>query len=370
MQQTKLHDEHGQSVILIALVMIVLIAFLGLIIDGGEAYLNRRDSQDAADAGAFAGVRILALHNSNSTPSNISQAINAFASANKVIAQTQNVLAYFIDANGNQIGNSSQTISTYGTVPPEATGVIVTTTITYTTAFIGVLGANGTVPIRARAAAQSGPPAGISNLMPMAIPLPVTTTYPYSPTLTILAGDGSVTGSGNYEWLDFGLTSCAGQGGANIVSGMIQIPQACSAPYVPLPSWVGSKTGYGISQIASAIDQWLALSIPQRHWFIPVYDCYGQNQVCGTGSGTNVDYHVVHFADFIPMGYWFGNGNGKSGGSLAGAPGCPQSNLPPFSTPNKCVVGYFVQFAVPSPVGTPGACNTNPSNGCAISLTQ
>ena len=47
--------EKGQSLVLIAITMVGLIAMTALVIDGGQAYTNRRMAQAAADAGALAG---------------------------------------------------------------------------------------------------------------------------------------------------------------------------------------------------------------------------------------------------------------------------------------------------------------------------
>ncbi len=43
--------EQGQTVVIVAFAVIALLAFAGLAIDGGTAYLNRRRMQNAADAG-------------------------------------------------------------------------------------------------------------------------------------------------------------------------------------------------------------------------------------------------------------------------------------------------------------------------------
>ena len=44
----------GQSLILVTLMLIALIGMLVLILDGGNAYLKRRQAQSAADSGALA----------------------------------------------------------------------------------------------------------------------------------------------------------------------------------------------------------------------------------------------------------------------------------------------------------------------------
>ena len=49
------HLEKGQSLVIVAILLVVLIGMLALTLDGGYAYLQRRAAQTAADAGALAG---------------------------------------------------------------------------------------------------------------------------------------------------------------------------------------------------------------------------------------------------------------------------------------------------------------------------
>src|SRR5713226_6651610 len=51
-RQRKLQE--GQAIVLIALLMLVLFAMLGLAIDSGRAYVDKRDLQTAVDAAALA----------------------------------------------------------------------------------------------------------------------------------------------------------------------------------------------------------------------------------------------------------------------------------------------------------------------------
>jgi Flp pilus assembly protein TadG len=48
------HEQRGQAIVLVALMMLVLFGFVGLAIDSGRAYLDRRHLQAAADAAALA----------------------------------------------------------------------------------------------------------------------------------------------------------------------------------------------------------------------------------------------------------------------------------------------------------------------------
>ena len=50
-------SEKGQSLIFVALLMFAFIVLLALVIDGGNTYFQRRNAQNAADAGALAATR-------------------------------------------------------------------------------------------------------------------------------------------------------------------------------------------------------------------------------------------------------------------------------------------------------------------------
>src|ERR1700675_741434 len=48
------HRQKGQAIVLVGLLILVLFAMLGLAIDSGRAYVDRRDQQTAVDAAALA----------------------------------------------------------------------------------------------------------------------------------------------------------------------------------------------------------------------------------------------------------------------------------------------------------------------------
>jgi hypothetical protein len=54
-------SEAGQSMVLFGLLLVVLFGMLALVMDGGYAFLQRREAQTAADAGALAGARELCI---------------------------------------------------------------------------------------------------------------------------------------------------------------------------------------------------------------------------------------------------------------------------------------------------------------------
>lgn len=51
------NSENGQAAVLLALAFVGLLAFTALAIDGGNAFLVRRNAQNAADSAALGGAR-------------------------------------------------------------------------------------------------------------------------------------------------------------------------------------------------------------------------------------------------------------------------------------------------------------------------
>lgn len=62
MKNAQMNRESGQALVLIVVLLLGLLAMLALVVDGGNIYLQRRSMQNAADAGAMAGARVLAYN--------------------------------------------------------------------------------------------------------------------------------------------------------------------------------------------------------------------------------------------------------------------------------------------------------------------
>src|SRR5207244_10426335 len=90
--------NRGQALVLLSLFLIVLLAGLGLGVDGGNLYLQRRGAQLAADASALAGARLMG------TPTRTGPATRAeieqHASAHHVDNPAQNVSADYTHDRG------------------------------------------------------------------------------------------------------------------------------------------------------------------------------------------------------------------------------------------------------------------------------
>ena len=87
--------------VLMALSMVVLSGVVGLAIDGGNLYLQRRQMQNAADAGAYAGAYLMAQGNSEDKA--VLAAVADYASRNGVMNSSSDVRAFYTKS-GTRIG--------------------------------------------------------------------------------------------------------------------------------------------------------------------------------------------------------------------------------------------------------------------------
>src|SRR5581483_11627673 len=322
------HGQEGQSVVLIALLMVGLVALVGLAIDGGEVYLSRRDAQNASDAAAFAGAQ--ALRGNSPTDASVRSAINRYTQANHVANPSTDVIAYYLRDDNSQ---SACQIGSCGSLSGY-TGVVVTSTIRFQSFFIGIVNGGAPVTIPARARVQSGPPTGSANLMPMTLSVPTgcdpqtTQCFNYGQTYQLF---GDPQSPGAFQWVAYN--------GANDPNTIAQyLYGTLIPPEVHIGDWIPNGPGVQPnSAINAALNWWLAKPESQRHWTIPIY---GNKR----GSGNNVQYQVIAFGEFVFTGYDF-NGN------------------------PKYVQGYFVKYTTPRP-GTPGTCNTSGIKICAMWRTE
>ena len=368
MNVTNVERQAGQSLVLIALMMMGFLAFLGLVIDGGATLVTRRRGQDAADSAAFAGARVLAMRPTNgiTVEQQISNTIATFAYANRV--SSSDVTASFIDQSGNNICRLNNNCNGVPT-SPLATGVRVTTTLRFQPYFINIIIGNSQIPIQSIAAAQSGTPTASSDLMPVVVPWSPCPGQPYTSTTctqftygSVVTLQGGQTTSGGFQWLTF--NDCSGNGDvADYLSGR-QLPlrpvvtdptdQYINTPDMPAPSpWVCGNTGFASSNaVRSALDDWLnpALHPSGAIWTVPVFNSF-------IGTGNSAKYHIVLFAEFQLLGYDF---NGQRN---------PHTFHCPGSGNNKCIQGMFLRMVKPLQM-VPGLCNNNGLDMCSIGLSQ
>ncbi|MBN1177721.1 MAG: hypothetical protein JXD18_00800 [Anaerolineae bacterium] len=170
-------EERGQAIVILAIAMVVLLVAAGMAIDGGVAHLNRRRAQNAADAGALAGARVLSSSicdsaTSSATDTAVYAAVWDYARRNGVTDANNFEATYVRFANNVITPFDPPAVVGNGSVPSGATGVAVTTTLTQSTYFMGLVGQNET-NTGASATAVTGPPLLMGGLRPFGVSLEV-----------------------------------------------------------------------------------------------------------------------------------------------------------------------------------------------------
>jgi Flp pilus assembly protein TadG len=191
--------ERGQSLVLVVLMLIVLLIFAGLALDGGMVFLDRRRMQNAADAGSLAGARELAEAMCDETDritadATIYQAMVDYAQLNGVQSpgdiegvyigySDEGVVEALVAPDGTPylVGNSAS--GGIG-VPDGAAGIAATTDIEHGTRLL-VLTGQETSRASAYAEAMTGPPLTGGGLRPFGVPVQLMQTIQEGTSFTI-----------------------------------------------------------------------------------------------------------------------------------------------------------------------------------------
>lgn len=179
--------QTGQIIVMFALFSTALIGVLGLATDLGIAFAGRRAVQNAADAGAYAGARVVAK--AATTTGLASQTeVGTLVSDNGFVFSPGLVVesCQYVNDSEQSVGNCSTT------VPSTATGVKVTVSESHSTFFIRVLpGAPATTTTRATATAHIRKLANIPSDGPF-LPCGINTKLANGSRLSIVVKVGGI----------------------------------------------------------------------------------------------------------------------------------------------------------------------------------
>lgn len=306
--------DRGQILALFALSSTVIILAVGLVIDGGNALVQRRGSQNAADFAALAGARIVAEwiggDTTNGTDANVQAAVT------RAIAENRDSAITFGPPNGPRYIDSNGALLDYvgtGVIPTGAAGVKVWTHRDFTPYFLGLIGvSNWTASAEATATggfSLAGPlpgtlfPAGISTAFFQTYPFcsgPVSSN-PSDPCYPVHLTPGNLNVPGGFGWLKFGCDGYGlGQdppqnaGGCQnskpFLQGEIGPPSksygCCTVVGQPGSlDRIGSLPG---NKVSADCDYYIDNEIVVT---VPIWDTAG-------GTGENGWYHIVGFAGF------------------------------------------------------------------------
>jgi hypothetical protein len=253
-------DEAGSVLVYAVLSFPVLLALACLALDGSNIYLQHQRMQIAADAAALAGARAVALELTNTQ---VNSEVNSLAAQN---------------------GSDSVTWSYI----PSGKGVQTQTAITFPTFFAGILGYS-TFGVQATASADVASVTSAGNLLPMTImcdDMSNDTDPGFTYGVIYTLKDGANNAPGNKGWLDWnGGSSNAPELAANIAN-------PSNSGVWEIGDWIPGATGnMNSSAVRQALDGWIGKPVT-----IPLYDMV-------TGNGSNVQYRVCSFAEFVMTSY-------------------------------------------------------------------
>lgn len=144
-QEFETWNEKGQSLVIVALIMVALIAMLAFALDGGNTYFQRRNAQNAADAAAIAGANVYCKDGN--------------ASAAQIAAQN------YANINGFALADFS--INNIAVPPDDVPEIFVRTQDTFDTFFAGFIG-RPQMTVEAVASAACCTPIAAEYIMPVA----------------------------------------------------------------------------------------------------------------------------------------------------------------------------------------------------------
>ncbi len=325
-------NERGQSLVLVAAAMIVLVMFVAVAVDLSNAYYARRTAQNAADGAALAGASRLAtgINNEKKLDGQIQEDMNDFAERNG-IEDTNNTLAddendnvegWYVDTLGNRIViNGIEIMVGSGAVPDGAAGVEAITHIDADAYFGGIFGVGG-YAIQARAVSQMKLACGSDCLVPMITRydlLPPEDPVGEPPCYHIwrervLQNDEVSAGllgwvswtwqetvcKGGYESCGISARPCPYITQDNGCDNPLLIdnmnPDYCASGFVKVGDWISGAPGdMGSSGARCALDHYIDFYDPlnpctdelQRSITVPVYDYLSTNYPVGNPYQTS-----------------------------------------------------------------------------------
>ena len=224
MRRKTMTNENGQSLIIVAFAMITLLMFSAFAVDLSYWYLQRRQMQNAADAGSLVGARALGLYQVDPTASltnaQLYDIILDWARRNKA----GTVQALYVSESGSRYpisaGDSSPAPKDYSA----ATGVHVKALVQVPTFFSNMLGL-ATLSASADAEARYDSAWSTSGLVPLAFRWMSSGAYTVGTEYTVFAGNDK-NAPAQWGWL--GL-DCA-------------YPSKCSPDANSLKDWM--RNGY------------------------------------------------------------------------------------------------------------------------------
>jgi hypothetical protein len=300
--------QQGQAIALLAIALAAIVAGVAIVVDGGYAFAERRQSQNAADFAAMAGTRVVGQHlvHQSSSAGNVTQAIQTTLAANDAVLES----ATYIDEAGNALGN----VVGASSIPGNAFGVVVEAKTQWQPFLLGLVGITDWEAAAVATAKSPGTSLG-GGVMPVGVEQSAYDGLAACP-LTDLDNclnqgitPGILNGPGQFGWLKFGIQGSGGKCDWTSSLGMLA-DGGCQTSKTFLDSQIGPPadshgccTSVGQTGSVDLIggltgNEWGDLSfyidngIPV---WVPVWDSIA-------GNGANASYHIVGFGAIVFTG--------------------------------------------------------------------
>ena len=277
--------ERGQVLPLMAGGLLVLLVLVGLVIDTGVAFRERRTAQNISDLAAMAGTRIIADSYLNTsatvTSATVWAAINGSVTVNGCSAPCTWTGEY-VRPNGTGAYTSLGAVASSGAIPAGAQGVSITTDRRPGTYFIRLIGQNEwrvAATATAMTSQLSDPPSGI--LIPIGI---FDADYETGQSYTLTEG---YEGPGNFGWI-----SWLGSPSAPVLAESLCDP---NNPAFTFPTWFDGATGMmNSSAVRACLDGYIA---DQTVVYVPIW------RQTNDRPGSNLQYEIIGVAAFVLTNY-------------------------------------------------------------------
>ncbi|MBN1886645.1 MAG: hypothetical protein JW850_01590 [Thermoflexales bacterium] len=296
-------SENGQAIILIALALVVVLAFAAMAIDLGNVFTERREAQNAADAAALAGAQQIALECAKATGANQANVRPAMQEMVELNAPGAEWVAYYLLEDGTvanyMVGNDPNGLACG--CPRRYVGVDVIVT-GHTSGFLSGIIGQGALAAKAKARARYGTVSAFNTgVYPITVRYQGALTYDQQTELRDLGDDHA---AGNFGWLTWPLAN--GGGAPQLATSLTPpgdswryqnpgTPESNWADANPndhlmaTGKWVRGETG---NVNSNAVRNALKYLIDNNVTIIiPLYDTY-------EGTGNNTKFRIAAFGAF------------------------------------------------------------------------
>lgn len=355
-----MHEQHrpdsarGQTLVIVALGMVALVAMVGAVIDVGMQWADNRGAQNGTDATAHAGTVVIMRHlagwpDSGLTDADVLGAVEAMATEVEIELEDVEYVQYLPDETGSlQPVPMGIEVGYGGSIPDGAQGVQVIGSRVHETLLARVVGITE-LSVQTDAIAITGPsddpcpPQQQCPLLPITVPNTQVTCDGQNKAIVTdvewdLEGDVIVPLCGHFPggvgWIDWTPPA----GGDSELAGEICNPDT----EISLPDWffVTATGNTNSGPVQDCLEQWLNMPI-----LMPLFDdvCRidpGENNPCPEGeepTGQQSWYHFPTYAAFYLTGVYIQGSHGDVCDTGNGA--------------TSCLTGRFIDTAGTGTVG-------------------